>query len=163
MGWKLYTAFHEWSGDLWGKRLKCRGKRKTGCMTSIETSPTPLALTIALQPQFSLIFFLHSLLPWILLCVKEKKKKASPLLNIYLSLPQRTQATGRRVNLFSFCFYFTAFILMLTPHSLFQELYILWFYCSSGAGIRKCSHFCLDYFDVLLYGHLKCNRPLSCS
>lgn len=55
------------------------GEKETGCTVSVSAISTPLALRIALQPQF--IFFLFSYyfqLSWNILCVKGKKKTALP-------------------------------------------------------------------------------------
>lgn len=53
---KYYMAFQWWSGDLWRESLKC-WKKKTGCMMSMYSTPTPPALRIALRLQFALFFF----------------------------------------------------------------------------------------------------------
>lgn len=152
-------AFQWWSGDLWRESLKC-WKKKTGCMMSMYSIPTPPALRIALRLQFALFFFTTVVLrcqP--LFCVWERKKTQN-MMNIYSAIPQRTRS-GEKVNLFCFCL-ILLFSLMFIPHSLFfLKMYILWIIVKGfffflffagrvGEGLRKCSHFFVFIF-LLFY------------
>lgn len=152
-------AFQWWSGDLWRESLKC-WKKKTGCMMSMYSIPTPPALRIALRLQFALFFFTTVVLrcqP--LFCVWEKKKLRIWWIFILQSLKEHTM--GRRLTYFvSVLFYSSLWCLFLTPY--FKKMYILWiivkvcfFFFLIFAGwvgewLRKCSHFFVFIF-LLFY------------
>lgn len=127
-------------------------RKETGCMMSMLAIPTPLALRIALQPQFSLFYFiLFFSFPLSFSALN------IALLNIYFSIPQTTQVTGgKKVNLFWFCLIllllFDAYssFLILRNCIFYGLLFCLFVFEGGGWGKRKCSHF-LFWFFLMFY------------